>query len=65
MDVFLIFMRTSIGPTSGSGTSWIHRPSSAFDLTSAFMIILLDDYREKGQPNNENIAFQRVVKLVN
>ncbi len=38
MLVFRMRISTWFLPTSGIGTSWSHRPSSAFDLTSAFTL---------------------------
>ena len=37
MDVFLTFIRTSCIPISGTGTSSIQMPGSAYFLTNAFM----------------------------
>ena len=37
IEVLRILISTSIGPTSGSGTSCSHNPGSAFAFTSAFI----------------------------
>ena len=39
---FLIRMRTSSSPSSGTGTSSNHRPGSAFRFTSAFIVFCTD-----------------------
>ncbi len=38
---FLTLISTSFGPISGTGTRSIQRPSSGFDLTSAFIMFVI------------------------
>lgn len=41
MAAFFIFIKTSLGPIDGIGTSSSHKPFPAFDFTIAFILVKL------------------------
>ncbi len=51
---FFTLIKTSFGPTSGTGTRSIHKPISGFDFTSAFIMFVIDlflrSHRGRGRP---------------
>src|SRR5512132_845453 len=62
IPVFRTWMRTSFGPTSGTGTSWSESPGSGRAFTSAFMRpSVRTPYTALGLERSDDLAAQRFV----
>ena len=60
MDVFLILMRTSLGPGAGTGTCTKSRPTPGLSLESAFIMreLMRTSVGARGAQNNPEASLK-------